>query len=374
MKLVSTTLAGSNAAIIGDALRSVVDLVDLCLVIDTGIEDETLDVAREVCGPKLVVRRFPWCNDFSLARNFALHEASKLGADWAFTLDTDERIVLRGDLRAALEASAAPVAVMSAQNGTYGKERAFRLPIAQRWRGGTHEYFPSYECGRTILTCATFDELPKSLDASKVKHARDLEILKKSIESDPKNPRWFFYLGETLKNMGQTAEAILAYAKCASMKGWDEEGAWACFQGASLLTAAESHAQAVEMCAIGLSRHAGYSELAWLAAVASMRLALPGQAVFWANTALSIEASWKTVLEGAPHLRRVGFRNVSGTREGPYDVLRFALDAIGDPLGAARASETFTLLTKGSSDAAAAVRKARNRRVAPLVHREVGKR
>jgi hypothetical protein len=53
--IVSTTLTGSNADIIGDALASVVAQVDRCLVIDTGARDESIDVARRVAGTSC------WC-------------------------------------------------------------------------------------------------------------------------------------------------------------------------------------------------------------------------------------------------------------------------------------------------------------------------
>ena len=69
--LVSTTLTGSNAAIIGDALKSVLAQVDRCLVIDTGATDDTLDVARRVAGDKFVLAQFKWCNDFAAARRRA---------------------------------------------------------------------------------------------------------------------------------------------------------------------------------------------------------------------------------------------------------------------------------------------------------------
>jgi hypothetical protein len=45
MKIASTTLTGNSAGLIADALRSVVDWVDYCLVIDTGVTDGTLEVA-----------------------------------------------------------------------------------------------------------------------------------------------------------------------------------------------------------------------------------------------------------------------------------------------------------------------------------------
>ena len=77
--IVSTTLTASNADIIGDALASVLTQVDRCLVIDTGARDDTLEVARQVAGEKLLVREFPWRNDFAAARNFALDAAAASG-------------------------------------------------------------------------------------------------------------------------------------------------------------------------------------------------------------------------------------------------------------------------------------------------------
>src|SRR6187551_2491141 len=91
--IVSTTLTGSNADIIGEALASVLEQVDRCIVIDTGARDDTLDVARKVAGDKLLLREFPWKNDFAAARNFALEAAAAPSASWAVTLDTDERLL-----------------------------------------------------------------------------------------------------------------------------------------------------------------------------------------------------------------------------------------------------------------------------------------
>src|SRR5580704_4221456 len=113
MILLSTTLTGNSEPMIGDALRSVVPFVDLCVVIDTGVTDETLRVAREVAKDKLVIRTFKWIDDFAAARNFALDVAWEVagataspGDAWAIGVDTDERIQTNGeDVRAVLAAS-----------------------------------------------------------------------------------------------------------------------------------------------------------------------------------------------------------------------------------------------------------------------------
>lgn len=338
MRLASTTLTGNNASIIGDALRSVVDWVDVCLVIDTGVTDETLRVASEAAGAKLAVRRFEWVQDFAAARNFALHAAQELGASWAITVDTDERIQLNGeDLRAQLSSVSEDVLMMYDEARTYTKERCFRLPARASFEGPTHEAFPGYRVGIRTLARATFHELPKSPAALRAKFERDVAILTRHTLANPGDPRWFFYLGESLANLGQPQAALQAYDTCAGLRGWNEESAWACYRAAECLCKLERYTEAVERCALGLARHAGVAELAWLAAFASYRSGDPAQAVYWAQLALVFNQH-----EGkGAAVPRIGFRNPSALYEGPHDILRFAYRDLGDTAAAAAAEKSY---------------------------------
>ena len=67
-------------------LKSVRDVVDEMIIVDTGSTDKTKDIAR-VFGAK--VFDFPWTGDFSAARNRSLEEAT---GDWILILDADEVI------------------------------------------------------------------------------------------------------------------------------------------------------------------------------------------------------------------------------------------------------------------------------------------
>lgn len=69
------------------AIKSVRAVADEVVVADTGSTDRTEQVARD-CGA--VVVRFPWCEDFSAARNFAISHAR---CDWIFWLDADEELL-----------------------------------------------------------------------------------------------------------------------------------------------------------------------------------------------------------------------------------------------------------------------------------------
>jgi len=67
-------------------LKSVRDVVDEMIVVDTGSTDKTIDLAR-VFGAK--VFDFPWTGDFSAARNQSLAQAT---GNWILILDADEVI------------------------------------------------------------------------------------------------------------------------------------------------------------------------------------------------------------------------------------------------------------------------------------------
>lgn len=71
---------------LGKALFTVKPLVDEMIVVDTGSEDRTKDIAT-VYGAK--VYDFQWKDDFSAARNYALSKAS---GEWVLILDADEVI------------------------------------------------------------------------------------------------------------------------------------------------------------------------------------------------------------------------------------------------------------------------------------------
>ena len=69
------------------SISSLATVVDEIVVVDTGSQDRTRDVARSF-GAK--VYREKWQNDFSLARNFALDKAD---GEWVVFLDADEYFV-----------------------------------------------------------------------------------------------------------------------------------------------------------------------------------------------------------------------------------------------------------------------------------------
>jgi tetratricopeptide (TPR) repeat protein len=63
--------------------------VNEMIVVDTGSEDNTVEVARQF-GAK--ISYFEWCDDFAAARNAALAEAT---GEWILVLDADEELIVK---------------------------------------------------------------------------------------------------------------------------------------------------------------------------------------------------------------------------------------------------------------------------------------
>lgn len=330
--IVSTTLSKNNESIIQDALLSVLKQVDACLLIDTGSDDETINKALEVAGEKLIVRTWTWQNDFSAARNISIEMAHQVGADWALTVDSDERIQWNDlDLRDTLSDQVEVYSMIQA-NGTYEKPRILKIPTQSHWVGRTHEFLSTR--GKTVpLPQATFWELPKTSQEAMHKFERDIEVLKLQVEETPTDPRWHFYLAESYRNAGFLTEAGNSYEACAALKGWDEEAAWACFKAAEIRGMLGDRSRAIQLCTEGLGHHPGMAELAWLAAFHSFYLGKMLHAIHWARLSISMG-----MYQG--HFNdtvRIGFRDLPSLWEKPYDVLRFAFRHLGQIEAAAEA-------------------------------------
>lgn len=123
-------------------IESTLGLVDEIIVADTGSTDDTPEIAAEL-GARVV--RFPWINDFSAARNYALSCAN---TDWNLILDADEYIV-EADVEAVRlfmsgRQGAGRIQILSVtqQDGELNETRNFitrLIPRELRYEGRVHE-------------------------------------------------------------------------------------------------------------------------------------------------------------------------------------------------------------------------------------------
>ncbi|MCA9132257.1 MAG: glycosyltransferase [Planctomycetales bacterium] len=333
-RIVATILSANNEAVIGDAIRSIVDWVDAIVLVDTGSSDRTCDIARQIAGDKLRLRQFAWEDDFGAARNQALEYARGERADWALTLDTDERMLFAdsiagpASLRARLAADGRVATwLVASEDGSYAKERWIRMPTELYWQGRTHETL----CGvradqRRQLSGMAFREQPKTEAEVQEKLQRDLRLLRADVAGSPQQDHRWYYLGQTLANLGQHEGAITAFDRCAAMRQWDELAAWACYMSAKSLAELGLYEEAIERCALGLSVDAHFPELAWMSGWCYFQTRAFRQAIAWSHLAISLGC----VSGIGQAIDRVGFRDLVGWYEGPYDILRYAHEQLGE--------------------------------------------
>jgi tetratricopeptide (TPR) repeat protein len=317
-------LAGNSEAIAADAAASVIDFVDELCLIDTGITDDTVGMVLNVAGDKLHVEKYTWIDDFGDARNFAITCASERRATWAVTIDTDERLSFSGyktrtKLHQALEAS--DVWLVPQQNGTYAKERFIRIPTDALWRGRVHEALCGVEERRTLPGCS-FSEMPKTAASYSAKLERDLSVLLEEVAIHGDNPRWHYYLGQTLESLGETRRAIDAYDNCIMLDGWADESAWACYTAARCCSTLGEYKQAEKFCAAGMTRKPSMPELPWLAGWCCYKRGAYEDAIAWSGIAISVGGKTARHDSGM-------FVYSPAWWEAPYDVLRWAYKATG---------------------------------------------
>jgi tetratricopeptide (TPR) repeat protein len=220
----------NEAAVIERCLESVRDLVDTWVISDTGSTDGTQQLIRRALdGIPGELHEEPWVN---FGHNRSLNIAHARGkADYLLLLDAD--LVLRRD--GALPALTADAYLLRHEGATeYRIKRLVRGNIAWRYEGVTHEYLTCdgshSEANLDALVIEDFADGGSRHD----KFERDARLLGAELERDPGNTRTVFYLAQTMRDMGETDEAIALYERRAAMGGWQEEVYYALLQAGVL--------------------------------------------------------------------------------------------------------------------------------------------
>jgi len=197
------------------------------IVVDTGSTDRTVEIAREM-GAK--VFHFPWINDFSAAKNFALDQAK---GNWIVFLDADEYyessdvdkiIPILTRMEINYQSSKRPHIVRSVlvnlkSDGTPGssgaQDRLFKNLPELRYKFKIHEslYLSSggelfvidIENKLTILHTGYTKEVFK--ETAKVK--RNITLLEETLKERPDDINVWSYLGDSYfadNNLGKAEE------------------------------------------------------------------------------------------------------------------------------------------------------------------------
>lgn len=206
-KLSLCMIVKNEEAFLPDCLKSVQGVVDEIIVVDTGSEDRTPEIARQF-GAK--VYHFDWCDDFAAARNACLQYAS---GDWILQLDADERLdpASKPEVRRWLNnTSKMCVNVLIDSPKAQHKKghisrahRLFRNVPGIRYSGRIHEQIsPSVAAlnGKEGFSNIMLHHLGYAKSEAEMagKSRRNYELLCKQVQEEPDNAYWHFTLAQNL--------------------------------------------------------------------------------------------------------------------------------------------------------------------------------
>ncbi len=214
---------------IRNCLESVKSLVSEMIVVDTGSEDRTVEIAESL-GAK--VFHFKWQNDFGKARNFSLGKAT---GDWILVMDADE--VLDADsvwkIREILGKveDKLPLSPKLINYDDAGKQmtehyhcRIFPNNGSFCYNGVIHEQL-QYRNGTSPVVTRVPDIIihhygyGSSYYKTREKGKRNLELLRKQIKKERKNPFHYYnlqtayYVEENYEKALQCFQSVKKYAK-----------------------------------------------------------------------------------------------------------------------------------------------------------------
>ncbi|GAB7564041.1 hypothetical protein LG202_20800 [Methylobacillus methanolivorans] len=205
----------NEARSIARCLQSVRPWVDEMIVLDTGSDDDTVNIAESL-GAK--VHSFIWCHDFAAARNAALELST---ADWNLVLDADEWIISGGEAFAALRHCNEELIGILRRDDEAEVDGELQvssvwisriLPRHVRYVGRIHEQLlcPGMQRRQLELVVGHDGYLEQH---KATKQGRNEALLRVELALNPEDPYFNYQLGKELEVYARFAEAVTFYEK-----------------------------------------------------------------------------------------------------------------------------------------------------------------
>jgi len=216
-------IARNSKDTIKSSLQSVKDVVSEMIVVDTGSEDNTIDIAKKEGAE---VFEFEWIDDFSAARNFSI---SKAKGQWILILDTDETIDEKNkdkirnldfnnnvafylNLKSKINTESSFNYVINSH------PRLFKNNIGIKFEGKVHEQIIKSvnKINKTIIhTNVYINHYGYNVDNKILdnKLKRNIKLLEIQASGDNDSAIDYFHLGETYSMLFKWDKAIIYYKK-----------------------------------------------------------------------------------------------------------------------------------------------------------------
>ncbi len=183
-------------------------------------------------GDKLKFSYFKWINDFAAARNYNFSQSS---CDWILWLDADDTLAnpekLKGLVQYAEDNRVEGYYFLYKYDfdasgkciNEHWKAQLLKNNGHFKWKGAIHEdpiqerparWAKAYDCVRIHHS-----DHKRGKESSE----RNMRILLKERERDPKEPRTLFYLGRGYIELEEYQKAIDCLTEYLALSGWDDE-------------------------------------------------------------------------------------------------------------------------------------------------------
>nr|WP_206154833.1 glycosyltransferase [Clostridium muellerianum] len=210
-------------------IKSIKDLVDEIIIVDTGSTDKTVEIAKSY-GAK--VYYFKWCDDFSAARNESLKYATK---DWILIMDADDEFCmedkekfkkliknLNDNILYYFETLSYLGDEKSLNVNVNLNPRLFKNNFGYYYSGAVHNQLLNSDIsviGRSEpLRIYHYGYMKKNM-IDKNKRERNMNILKRLIREQPDNKFNYFNLGNEYCCLNEKKKALQCYYK--AYEGFD---------------------------------------------------------------------------------------------------------------------------------------------------------
>jgi tetratricopeptide (TPR) repeat protein len=213
--------------IIERCLNSIKNIIDYYVIIDTGSTDFTIEkIKSSLINIPGEIHSVSWIN-FAVNRNVAL-QLAKNKADYAILLDADMVVEISNFNKEDLFADAYYIKYLGDLD--YSQILLINNRLNWHYEGVTHEFITSSEAKNFVQVESL--KINHLYDGSnrKDKFARDIKLLLQGIKEEPKNSRYYFYLANSYRDLGEYNNAITYYLQRVQLDGWKEEIFYSLYQ------------------------------------------------------------------------------------------------------------------------------------------------
>ena len=237
VKICLSMIVKNEEKIIERFLETVAPFIDQYCICDTGSTDHTKERIQSFFEQyqqkkgKLIEGKIieePFVN-FEYNRNFVLKESKKMDPTHILVLDADMKLKIGTEIEDFLDLKIHDYDIFYILQGSpsffYKNVRLFKNHPDIHYIGVTHEYisFPNHMSSYNIEKDILFIDDIGDGGSKSSKFERDIALLSKEVEKNPKDVRSWFYLGNSYKNVKKFKEAIRCFETRIEIGGWKEE-------------------------------------------------------------------------------------------------------------------------------------------------------